>query len=298
MQAGTSRAGKAFASKHAEAIFVSAHAPQAVAKSIADIREQAAELGRDPSQIKFLAKFCPVLGRTKEEAEAKYADYVQYGDFEGALALFGGWTGVDMAPYEDDEELRYVDSNAIKSYIEGLIQHAPNVNNGKWTKKTLAEHIMVGGLGATSVGTPDMVADEMERWVAEGDVDGFNIVSSRIGSSLDSARVNCSQAYAIMPQTFTDVIELLIPELQRRGIFWNDFTVPGGTYRENLYETPGQHEPFPDHPAAKMIWRQPPTSKSIGFASNGHRSKANGHMDYKENLVDADYIDPTAMQLS
>jgi len=176
MQAGTSKAGKSFASRHAEAIFVSAHTPTSVAKAVADIREQAAKIGRDPQSIKFLAKFCPILGRTQEEAQAKYDDYVQYGDYEGALALFGGWTGVDMAPYADDEELRYVDSNAIKSYIESLIKTAPDVNGGKWTKKTLAEHIIVGGLGATSVGTPETVADEMERWVREGDVDGFNIV--------------------------------------------------------------------------------------------------------------------------
>ena len=180
MQAGTSRAGKNFAAKHAEGIFVSSHSPAAVVKSVSEIREQAAKLGRDPKNIKVLAKFCPVLGRTQEEADAKYADYVQYGDYDGALALFGGWTGVDMAPYADDEELRYVDSNAIKSYIDGLIKHAPDVNGGKWTKRTLAEHIMVGGLGAMCVGTPERVADEMERWVREGDVDGFNIVSNAV----------------------------------------------------------------------------------------------------------------------
>ena len=142
MQAGTSRAGKAFAAKHAEGIFVSAHSPAGVEKSISEIRAQAASNGRDPASIKVLAKFCPILGRTQAEAEAKYADYVQYGDYEGALALFGGWTGVDMAPYVENEELRYVDSNAIKSYIEGLIKNAPKVNGGKWTKRTLAEHIM------------------------------------------------------------------------------------------------------------------------------------------------------------
>jgi alkanesulfonate monooxygenase SsuD/methylene tetrahydromethanopterin reductase-like flavin-dependent oxidoreductase (luciferase family) len=89
LQAGTSKAGKAFAAKHAELIFVSQHSPAAVKKNIADIRKAAAENGRDPSHIKVLAKFAPVLGKTKEEAEAKYADYVQYGDAEGALALFG-----------------------------------------------------------------------------------------------------------------------------------------------------------------------------------------------------------------
>lgn len=177
LQAGTSKAGKAFAAKHAELIFVSQHSPAAVKKNIAEIRKAAEENGRDPGQIKVLAKFAPVLGRTVEEAEAKYADYVQYGDYEGALALFGGWTGVDMAPFEENEELKYVESNAVKSYIEGLINHAPAAPGKKWTKKTLAEMIMVGGLGATSVGTPEMIADEMERWVEEGGVDGFNIVS-------------------------------------------------------------------------------------------------------------------------
>ncbi|GIZ41996.1 hypothetical protein CKM354_000527700 [Cercospora kikuchii] len=277
LQAGTSRAGKNFAAKNAEVIFVSAHAPSSVAKSIADIRGQAAKLGRDPSKIKFLAKFCPVLGRTHAEAEAKYRDYLQYGSYEGALALFGGWTGVDMAPYGDDEELRYVESNAIRSYIEGLLKSAPDVNGGKWTKKTLAEHIMVGGLGATSVGTPEEVADEMERWVREGDVDGFNI------------------AYALMPQTFEDVIELLIPELRKRGLFWDGYHVAEGTYRENLYEASGQHEPFEDHPAAKMIWG--PSSNTVGFADGGiHGVNGHGASEVKGS-TDEILLDPTAMQL-
>ena len=271
LQAGTSKAGKNFAAKHAELIFVSQHSPIAVKKNIAEIRQKASEFGRNGSSIKVLAKFAPVLGRTKEEAEAKYADYVQYGDYDGALALFGGWTGVDMAPYQDDEELRYVESNAVRSYVEGLINYAPEVNGGKWTKRTLAEHIMVGGLGATSVGTAEMVANEMERWVREGDVDGFNI------------------AYAIMPQTFTDVIELLIPDLRKRGIFWDGYAVPGGTYRENVYEKTGQAEPLPEHPAAAMIWRAPAVN---GHIANGVNGFAHGHMNNEEFAVD-----PQAMQL-
>jgi alkanesulfonate monooxygenase SsuD/methylene tetrahydromethanopterin reductase-like flavin-dependent oxidoreductase (luciferase family) len=123
MQAGTSTAGRAFAAKHAEAIFVSTHSPAGVKDSVADVRAQMVKNARDP-------------------ADAKYRDLVQYGDYEGALALFGGWTGVDMAPYGEDEELRYVKSNAIQGYIKNLIRTAPDVNGGKWTKKTLAQHIM------------------------------------------------------------------------------------------------------------------------------------------------------------
>lgn len=142
MQAGTSTAGRAFAAKHAEAIFVSSHSPAGVKGSITDVRAQMAAQGRDPTSLKVLTKFCPILGRTQEEADAKYRELARYGDYEGALALFGGWTGVDMAPYGEDEELKYVKSNAIQGYIRNLIKTAPDLNGGKWTKKTLAQHIM------------------------------------------------------------------------------------------------------------------------------------------------------------
>jgi alkanesulfonate monooxygenase SsuD/methylene tetrahydromethanopterin reductase-like flavin-dependent oxidoreductase (luciferase family) len=60
--------------------------------------------------------------------------------------------------------------------VEGWSKSSPGVK--KWTKHTVAKHITIGGLGATVVGTPQQVADEFERWVEEGDVDGFNIVSN------------------------------------------------------------------------------------------------------------------------
>ena len=72
------------------------------------------QFGRNPQNIKFLTMCCPVLGRTEEEAVRKFDDYRQYGSTEGALALFGGWTGIDLGKYGDDEELRQVESNAIK----------------------------------------------------------------------------------------------------------------------------------------------------------------------------------------
>lgn len=176
LQAGTSKAGKAFSSQHAEAIFVAGHSPVVVAKSIADIRQQARDdHGRDPQSLKFLALICPIIGKTEDEAAAKFADFQQYGDIDGALALFGGWTGIDLSQYDDDQELRHVESNAIRSAVEGWSKASPGV--AKWTKHTVAKHITVGGLGATVVGTPEQVADEFERWVVEADVDGFNIAS-------------------------------------------------------------------------------------------------------------------------
>lgn len=55
----------------------------------------------------------------------------------------------------------------------------------------------------------------MERWVREADVDGFNL------------------SPVVQPQSWHDIVELLVPELQRRGIYWDDYEMPGGTLREN-----------------------------------------------------------------
>lgn len=236
LQAGTSKAGKAFAAKHAEAVFVAGHSPSVVAGHVADIRRAARdEHGRDGQAIKFLALVCPVLGDTREDAAAKYDELVRHGSEDGALALFGGWTGIDLARYGDDEELRHVESNAIRSAVEAWSRAAPGVP--RWTKHTVANHIKVGGLGATLVGTPGDVADEMERWVREADVDGFNL------------------AYALMPETFVDVIDKLLPVLRARGLFWDGYAVEGGTYRENVYGKKGVARPPADHPAAAYHWK-------------------------------------------
>ena len=81
-----------------------------------------------------------------------------------------------------------------------------------------------------------------------------------------------------MPKTYEDVVEMLVPELQKRGIFWSDYKVPGGTYRENFNARPGQAHPLPTHPAAELIWEPPsrvhkqheePTQVNQG-TSDGH----------------------------
>jgi hypothetical protein len=148
--------------------------------------------------------------------------------------------------------------------VEGWSKATPEV--AKWTKTTVGQHITVGGLGATPVGTAAQVADSMERWVQEADVDGFNLVRS-ISPEVQLSPGLCSlvskQAYAVKPGSFKDIIELLIPELRRRGLFWDDYAVPKGTYRENLYSIPGQTGPRADHPAFKYRW-------NAGVAAEDH----------------------------
>jgi hypothetical protein len=76
----------------------------------------------------------------------------------------------------------------------------------------------------------------MEQWFTEGGIDGFNV------------------SYMSCPDSINDLVELLIPELQRRGIYWSDYPAPGGTLRENMQMRPGQPLAAEDHPAAKLRW--------------------------------------------
>ena len=87
------------------------------------------------------------------------------------------------------------------------------------------------------VGDATTVADELERWIEVADVDGFNL------------------SYASIPETFRDIISLLIPELRRRGVFWEDYVVPGGTLRENYLARPGEKRLADSHPGAQYFWK-------------------------------------------
>ncbi|BFZ54199.1 hypothetical protein PYCC9005_001232 [Savitreella phatthalungensis] len=232
-QAGTSGPGKRFAAKHAEAIFVSGNNPEELAPHVAEVRKLAAELGRDPASVKVITLLGTVIGDTEEEAKAKYDDYKQYASEEGALALFGGWTGVDLSKYPLDEELKLTaaGSNAIQSALERWSQAAPGVE--KWTPRTVGKHIAIGGLGPTIVGTAEQVADEMQRWVDIADVDGFNL------------------SYVANPGTFEDIVDKLVPVLQDRGVFQRDYV--GTTMRESINGHPGDGRLNKDHPAHKII---------------------------------------------
>lgn len=206
-QAGSSGPGLEFAGKHAEVIFIAAHRAEVAKSRVKAAREAAAKAGRDPQSLKVLALLCPIVAATDEEAEAKYQEYLAHGSDEGALALFGGWTGMDLSPYSDDEELRTIsDSNAIKSAVEGFAQQDPSVQ--KWTKKAVADLIKVGGLGPVVVGSPTSVIRQLQHWVDEAGVDGFNL------------------AYALAPGTFVDFIDQVVPLLQEQGKVWKDYPEP------------------------------------------------------------------------
>lgn len=237
LQAGTSTAGKAFAAKHAEAVFLHAQTPELVRPSVDSIRQQAAAVGRSPADLKIVAGALVIVAETDEAAQAKFEEFKKYGDREGALALFGGWTGYDLSTYGDDQDFRFVELPAVRSMVNHWASTVPGTEGAKWDKRTIADYLVLGGNGVKIIGSVKTVADELERWVSVGDVDGFNL------------------SYASLPDTFDDIIELLLPELRRRGLFWSDYAVKGGTLRENMYGRPGQSRLPEAHTGAKYFWK-------------------------------------------
>lgn len=115
------------------------------------------------------------MAATDEEAKEKREDHLKYADSEGALALFGGWTGVDLSGYGDDDDIRFSDSPQVQSIVRRWADTVPGTESLPWTKRRIVEYLSVGGLGAKIIGSPTTVADELERWVEVAGVDGFNL---------------------------------------------------------------------------------------------------------------------------
>lgn len=230
-QAGTSPAGVAFGAKHAEGVFVSAPSPHILAPRIQAIREEAAKSGRDPRSVKIFAILTPIIGRTEEEAQAKYREALENASEEAGLAFFSGGSGIDLSRFDLDTPIKpsdvHVDAR-VHSTINTLSYQSPDVP--EWTPRNIGKHISIGGAGPVPVGTASSVADFLEEWVRVADLDGFNI------------------GYVQTPGTFEDVVELLVPELRRRGIYAPKGE--SGTMRERIYG-PGQKPLRDDHVGTK-----------------------------------------------
>ena len=223
-QAGASSRGRKFAAQHAECVFISVPTISIAKSYVEKLRAEAASFGRNPDEIKVLCLFTPIVGKTQTEAEEKFLSYQKHASYEGALALFGGWTGIDFSDYEPHEKLRFVKNDAIHSAIETFTKIDPDK---QWTVEEVAEFVGVGGIGPVAVGTPEKIADTMEQWITEAGVDGFNI------------------AYAVTPGTFKDFVDDVVPVLQDRGLVQKEYG--GRTLRANLTGK----DRLPDHHPGK-----------------------------------------------
>lgn len=211
-QAGASKRGQRFAVDHAEAIFFSGGTTGLVRTWADGVRDGLEEAGRPRDAIKIFALATVIVDETDEAAQARLEEYRSYVDTDAALALFSGWTGVDFAGAQPEQELEHIVTDANQSALASFTTLA----DGKtWTVRDLAEFVAIGGRGPVIVGSPATVVDEFERWMEESGVDGFNISA------------------AVRPADLERFARLVSPELRRRGLLQEPGPAPV-TLRERL----------------------------------------------------------------
>ncbi len=211
-QAGSSPRGRAFAARYAECAFVSGPSVTVVAPRVAAMREAVVAAGRAADDVVVFALATAIVADTGAKARALHEEYRAHVSPVGALALMSGWIGVDLSRYPLDAVIRHIENDAGRSAMDNITRADPD---RAWTVRDVAEHVAIGGIGPVFVGDPAEVADAMLAWADAAGLDGFNL------------------CYVVAHETFTQVAELLVPELQRRGRFKRDYA--DGTLREKLF---------------------------------------------------------------
>ena len=168
-------------------------------------------MGRNPEHMKIMPGCFVVVGDTVEEAKAKRAKLDSLVHIESAIASLSITLGCDASKFDLDGPLPEIpESNATKSGRERAVMAAEKEG---LTVRQLAQRL--GGYsGLAMVGTPATIADEMEEWLYTRGTDGFTIM------------------FPFLPEGLNDVVDKVVPELQRRGLFRTEYE--GTTLRENL----------------------------------------------------------------
>jgi alkanesulfonate monooxygenase SsuD/methylene tetrahydromethanopterin reductase-like flavin-dependent oxidoreductase (luciferase family) len=212
VQAGASDAGIDLAARTAEVVFAAQITLKEATGFYGRLKDRMASFGRRPEELKVMPGIFPVVGRTQAEAEEKFEELQSLIQPEVGLDLLSTMIGVDLSGYP----------------VDGPVPELPETNGGKSRQNLLLglarrEKLTIRQLylriaGARGhwqvVGTPTHVADVLEERFQNYGADGFNVMSP------------------IKPGGLTDFIELVVPELRRRGLFRSEYE--GRTLRENL----------------------------------------------------------------
>ncbi|WP_126429158.1 LLM class flavin-dependent oxidoreductase [Brevibacillus marinus] len=218
VQAGSSPVGREFAAQTAEVIFTSQPQLEEAQAFYADIKSRAQKYGRTPDSIKIMPGVMPIIGKTEKEAAEKYRYLEELVHPFAGLALLSDSMNHDLSQYPLDQplpELKEVRGNQSRYKLVSEISRRENLNLlelGKRFASSRSHRIVVG--------TPQQIADNLALWFESQACDGFNVMPP------------------YLPGGLQEFVDLVVPELQQRGIFRTEYT--GNTLRENLgLERPG-----------------------------------------------------------
>jgi FMN-dependent oxidoreductase (nitrilotriacetate monooxygenase family) len=235
-QAGASQRGNLFAARHAECVFTGAPDRPSLARIVANIRGLAVEAGRRPDDIKVFSGLTVVTDRSAAAAREKYEDYKRYASAEGALAHMVSGMGVDLERFGLDEEIT---DDKLEALYPDRLRRVGEARGRRFPEGTTRRKLLAArGFGSQQgaiVGSPSEVADEIARLVAETDLDGFNLTRT------------------VAPESYRDFIDLVIPELQERGLYKTAYEE--GTLREKLFGQGQAQLPERHHGARFRTWK-------------------------------------------
>ena len=211
VQAGASDAGRQLAAETAEVVFAAGGPIEAGRAFYADVKGRAARIGRNPDHIKILPGAFTIVGESFDEAQEKRLRLDSLVNWDSGIAALSMAVGVDARAFDPDGPLPEIpETNASKSGRERVIALAKRES---LTVREIAGRL--GGYGGLAfMGTPRMIADQMEEWLVTEASDGFNVMFPYLPGGLD------------------DFVNKVVPELQRRGLFRTEYE--GTTLRENL----------------------------------------------------------------
>ncbi|MDZ8105183.1 MAG: LLM class flavin-dependent oxidoreductase [Nostoc sp. DedQUE12a] len=213
VQAGSSEAGQDLAAQTAEAIFTAQQTLAEAQNFYSSVKGRLSKYGRSPDHLKIMPGVFPVIGKTEEEAKEKYQQLQELIHPSVGLGLLSGLIGGhDLSKYPLDGPLPDLpDTNGGKSRLQLITDLARREN---LTIRQLYLWIAGARGHRTILGTPEQIADQLEDWFVNDGADGFNIMPPWLPGGLD------------------EFVDLVIPELQRRGLFRTEYE--GRTLRENL----------------------------------------------------------------
>ncbi|MDA0263282.1 MAG: LLM class flavin-dependent oxidoreductase [Chloroflexi bacterium] len=216
IQAGQSERGRQFAARWGELLFVIYPTPEACKAYRDDLRRRAYAEGRDPESVKIAPAVYVVVDETEEQAREKLAQIEALANQTDSLTLLSEVFNYDFSQHEVDQPLSD-EILASMTGLRGFLDRVIELSGGK--NPTVNDFIKWSGRGTLGelplfTGTPAQVADQMEAWFQAEACDGFVLAATH------------------MPGAYQDFVDLVVPELQRRGLFRHDYTQ--GTLRDNL----------------------------------------------------------------
>ena len=211
MQAGSSDRGKDFAARWGEILFEIDPTVEGRKAYYDDVKSRMDRFGRPPQDCKIFPAVIPFIGETESIAREKEAFHNELADPISGLITLSNHLGHDFAQYPLDEPIGDIEINGIRGLYDLAVRLT---RNGNLTLRDIGRLYAQGILLPHIIGTPSQVADQLEASFRNGEGDGFII----------------SPAY--LPGAFEEFVQLVVPELQRRGLFREEYT--GRTLRENL----------------------------------------------------------------